>query len=144
MTINAAGVFIKGAIVHLNGAGAALSGVAGSIVAPMKPQIADPADDNKPGSKITLEKRSKARAERTFKPNAGGADDPNKVKTHWIKIKLVDEAGQPVAGEQYKITLPDGSVDSGSLDEKGEAEIKGIDPGSCKVTFPNLDKDAWE
>ena len=151
VSINSGGVFIKGTMVMLNSGGAALGGSAGSIVAPMKPLIADPADDNKPGSKITLEKRSKARAERTFKPaaagagGAGGADDEkNKVKTHWIKIKLVDEAGQPVTGEQYKITLPDGSVDTGSLDEKGEAEIKGIDPGSCKITFPNLDKDAWE
>lgn len=160
VTINSSGIFIKGTMVMINSGGAALSGSAGSLVAPMKPQIADPADDNKPGSKITLEKRSKARQERTFNPNASGgaggaggangandanaANDPNKDKTHWIKIKLVDEAGKPVPGEQYKITLPDNSVASGTLDEKGEAEVKGIDAGNCKVTFPNLDKDAWE
>jgi type VI secretion system secreted protein VgrG len=50
-----------------------------------------------------------------------------------------------VPGEEYQVTLPDGStVASGTLDEKGKARVEGIDPGSCKVTFPNLDKDAWK
>ena len=44
-----------------------------------------------------------------------------------------------------KITLPDGStVASGTTDEKGRARVDGIDPGTCKVTFPELDRDAWE
>jgi type VI secretion system secreted protein VgrG len=68
----------------------------------------------------------------------------NQQKTHWIEIELVDEDGKPVPGETYAITLPDGSVASGSLDEKGKARVEGIDPGTCKVTFPNLDKEAWE
>ena len=49
-----------------------------------------------------------------------------------------------MAGEAYQVTMSDGSVDSGTLDEKGFAHVKNIDPGSCKITFPNLDKDAWE
>jgi hypothetical protein len=32
---------------------------------------------------------------------------------------------------------------SGTLDENGFARVEGIDPGQCKVTFPDLDKDAW-
>ena len=41
--------------------------------------------------------------------------------------------------------LPDGeTVAQGSLDEKGWARVDGIDEGSCKVTFLDLDKDAWE
>ncbi len=43
------------------------------------------------------------------------------------------------------ITLPDGStVATGTTDEKGRARVEGIDPGTCKVTFPELDKDAWK
>jgi type VI secretion system secreted protein VgrG len=149
ITINAAGIQIQGTMVMINSGGAALPGVPGTIVPPTPPQVADPADDAKPGSKWVLEKRSAARKEKTFKPSSGaggggGADDKNKEKKHFIKIKLVDEAGKPVPGEAYKITLPDGRVTTGSLDEKGEAEVTGIDPGNCKVTFPNLDKDAWE
>ena len=62
----------------------------------------------------------------------------------WIEIELVDENDQPVQGERYRIELPDGTVRQGTLDSKGQARIGGIDPGNCKITFPNLDKDAWE
>jgi hypothetical protein len=62
----------------------------------------------------------------------------------WIEIELVDEENQPVPGEKYRIDLPDGSVVEGNLDSKGKARREGIKPGTCKVTFPNLDKEAWE
>ncbi|MGB9466239.1 MAG: hypothetical protein WBR10_14110 [Candidatus Acidiferrum sp.] len=65
------------------------------------------------------------------------------TKTSWVSIELVGDDGKPVPGEAYQITLPDGSVVQGSLDEKGRAKVNGFDPGTCKVTFPNLDKDAW-
>lgn len=62
----------------------------------------------------------------------------------WIKIELVDEEDQPVPKEKYRIELPNGKPREGILDSKGFARIDGIDPGTCKITFPNLDKDAWE
>jgi len=72
------------------------------------------------------------------------AQQKAKPKPTWIEIELVDEDGAPVPGEKYEITLPDGSVKTGTLDAVGIARVERIDPGSCKVTFPNLDKDAWE
>lgn len=65
-------------------------------------------------------------------------------KTHWIAIQLVDEKGHPVAGEDYRVTLPDGTIIEDSLDEHGKAKISGIDSGTCKVSFPNRDKDVWK
>jgi hypothetical protein len=65
-------------------------------------------------------------------------------KKSWIAIELVDEDGKPVPGEDYKITLPDGTAIEGTLDAKGRDRIKGIDPGKCKITFPNRDKDTWD
>jgi hypothetical protein len=32
----------------------------------------------------------------------------------------------------------------GTLDQNGFASVDGIDPGIGKITFPELDKDAWE
>jgi hypothetical protein len=64
-------------------------------------------------------------------------------KKSWIAIKLVDQDGNPVPGEEYRITLPDGSTVEGDLDKKGFARVNGIDPGTCQITFPNLDKDIW-
>ena len=57
---------------------------------------------------------------------------------------VVVEAGQPVAYERYRVTAPDGTVREGFLNAKGLGRVDGIDPGTCKITFPNLDKDAWE
>jgi len=68
--------------------------------------------------------------------------DPN--KTSWVEIQMVDEAGVPVQGEQFKVTLPDGSEVEGQLDTGGLVRLEGIDPGTCQITFPNLDKNAWE
>ena len=65
-------------------------------------------------------------------------------KKHWIQIELVDKENKPVKGEDFKLSLPDGTVIEGSLDEHGRSRIEGIDPGTCTVTFPNLDKDSWE
>lgn len=65
-------------------------------------------------------------------------------KKHFVAIQMLDEEGRPAAGEDFKLTLPDGTVQEGNLDQHGKARINGIDPGSCKITFPNLDKDSWE
>jgi type VI secretion system secreted protein VgrG len=97
------------------------------------------ADDASPGALAAIQKNQV-----TGPPTHTPDSEENKEKKSWIDIELVDEAGKPMAGEAYQITLPDGSVDSGTLDEKGFAHVKNIDPGSCKITFPNLDKDAWE
>jgi hypothetical protein len=57
---------------------------------------------------------------------------------------LTDEHGKVVPGEPYRLVLPDGqTLAEGTLDEKGFARVEGVDAGSCKVTFPNLDKSAW-
>jgi len=62
----------------------------------------------------------------------------------WIEIELVDEENQPVAGKKYRITLADGkTIAQGMTDSSGLARIAGIDPGTCEVTFPDLDQDAW-
>ena len=66
-------------------------------------------------------------------------------KKSWIEIELVDEEDNPVPGERYEITLPDGTtVARGTLDENGFARVDGIDPGECQVTYPELDRDTWE
>ena len=68
------------------------------------------------------------------------------LRKTWIEIELVDEADAPVPGMAYRVELPDGSVSEGVLDDKGLARIEGFVKGSgqCKVTFPSLDKEAWD
>lgn len=61
----------------------------------------------------------------------------------WLEIELVDEEGNPVPGEQYAIEIPGGATRVGRLDEQGRARIEGLDPGTCQVSFPNVDARRW-
>ena len=48
-------------------------------------------------------------------------------------------------GEQYVVTLPDGEEVPGILDANGFARIDQIeDAGTCKVSFPKIDSNAWK
>jgi type VI secretion system secreted protein VgrG len=156
ITIDMSGVAIKGMpMVQINSAGAALSDSPGSLVPPLAPSDPAPADRANPGalgSGTSGSPNSGKAALSTVTPatrNDGPTHDPsspeNVDKKHWIEIELEDEDGNPIPGEPYSITLPDGStVADGTLDEKGTARVDHIDAGTCKVTFPRLDQEAWK
>jgi hypothetical protein len=68
-----------------------------------------------------------------------------KKKVAWIAIELVDQDGEPVPDQPYKVELPNGSSRTGNLDSQGKARIEGIDPpGTCKISFPELDAADWK
>ncbi len=124
------------------------SGKAGTPVAPAAPDVAEDADVADPGEVAEIKAEQKQ--------NKAGKYGSEQVKPHkpteeeieeksWIEIELVDEEDEPVPGEKYKITLPDGeTIAEGTLDNNGFARVEGIDKGTCKITFPELDKEAWE
>ncbi len=123
------------------------SGKAGKAINPAKPTVALEADVADPGeiaelkSQQTQSKEGKYGSEEV-KPHK---EEETDEELHWIEIELVGEDDEPISGEKYKITLPDGSVASGTLDQKGCARVEGIkDAGDCQITFPDLDKEAWE
>ncbi|MBX9601321.1 MAG: type VI secretion system tip protein VgrG [Bryobacteraceae bacterium] len=175
ITINSAGIQIRGAMVLINSGGAPLSVPPGSLVPATAPVDAVDADNAVTGqvSQVRSHPRfqpsrqiqflagqislgSQAPVEHSQVPPAppallqvdAPAHDPreeeNREKKSWVEIKLVDEEGNPVPGEMYAITLGDETIASGTLDEKGFARVDHIDPGQVRITFPNLDKDAWE
>jgi len=65
-------------------------------------------------------------------------------KKHWIEIALLDENGNPVPDQEYTIKLPSGETVTGTLNSKGRARVEGIDAGTCRVTFQNLDQHSWK
>lgn len=128
----------------------AKSGTAGSPVSPAAPEAPEEADVADPGKvaeikKEQIEKKEgKYGSEKTqpFKPPS--EEDEEATKKSWIEVELVGEDDKPIPGEKYEIKLPDDTVATGTLDDKGFARIEGIEPGDCKICFPNLDKEAWE
>jgi hypothetical protein len=152
----------------------AMSGNAGSAVSPADPKAATDADVADPGQAAALQASQKQQQKQgryntispaPFKPptpgqgsgstgSTGGTSDSSSSSTDnsqqnqpktYIEIKLEDTEGRPVAGESYKVTLPDGqTVAEGTLDQNGFARIDGVDPGQCQVTFPNMDKTVWD
>ncbi len=122
-------------------------GTAGTPVAPVAPEVAAEADVADPGEAAKVKAKQIENQEGKYgtpvvKPHKPTEEDIEEKS--WIEIELVDEEGNPVPGEKYRITLPDQSVAQGTLDEKGFARVEGVDPGTCQITFPDLDKDAWE
>jgi len=127
------------------------TGNAGSPVAPSDPQNALEADKDDPGKveDVKAEQRQsqagKYGTNQTKPFKSPETAEERKEKNSWISIKMTDEANKPVTGLAYRVTMPDGeTVAEGTLDDKGAARINGILPGSCKVTFPTLDKEAWK
>jgi type VI secretion system secreted protein VgrG len=134
------------------------SGTACNLVPPTAPEVAKDADSADPGEvekTKAAERTSKTgkygqqQVDKYHKPNdtsaassgeGGGQNDEEQKKKSWIAIKLKDSDGEPVPGEPYKVTLPDGSVATGSTDANGEARVTGFDPGQCKVEWTKLDK----
>lgn len=70
--------------------------------------------------------------------------EKSQVKKAWIEIILVDAEGKPMPGVKYRITPPGGTPKEGRLNEHGQAGLYQIEPGNCKITFPDLDKEAWD
>ncbi len=61
----------------------------------------------------------------------------------WVEIQMVGADDRPISGERYEVVLPGGERKTGTTDAAGKARFSGIDPGSCTVSFPDLDEDAW-
>jgi len=60
----------------------------------------------------------------------------------WVCVELVDEDGNALEGEDYEITLSDGSVRKGKT-AKSPFYADQIPDGVCSMKFPNLHKNYW-
>ena len=149
INIGPGGIDIVGPMVKINSGGAAGSGTAASLVPPSAVVAADAAATAKPGADGAYsplgEKRPKAGPNDSSSTRHDPESDENRDKRHYVEVELVDDDGKPVPGEAVCVTLPDGTtVAQGVTNEKGLYRVDNIDPGSCKISFPNLDKDAWK
>lgn len=79
-------------------------------------------------------------------PRQPGARPPVNEPKDWIAIELMDDSDppKPVPYKKYRIELPDSSIREGMLDSNGQAWFRGIDPGTCQVSFPTFHGDDWK
>ena len=70
--------------------------------------------------------------------------EPREEDVEWIEIVLVDEDEIPVANEPYEIVLSDKRVRRGVTNVNGVIRYERIPSGTCKLTFPRLDKTEYE
>ncbi|MDV3349043.1 DNA circularization N-terminal domain-containing protein [Leptothoe sp. LEGE 181152] len=66
------------------------------------------------------------------------------VETAQIVLLLVDEAGNAIANTAYDLLLPDGTRQSGQLDNQGRAQIEARLTETYSLSFPELDAADWE
>jgi hypothetical protein len=74
----------------------------------------------------------------------GDAVAPCPLRAHWVEIQLIGEDGAPIGGVRYRIEPPTGPGREGVLDGDGSGGYYEISAGTCKVSFPDLDMDAWQ
>lgn len=65
------------------------------------------------------------------------------LPTTWIEIRLVDDEDQVLEMVPYLLTLSDGQVIRGRIDERRGILRNNLDPGVCRFTLPDLDQAAW-
>lgn len=106
---------------------------------PEAPVNAEDAAVADPGQQTSLKE---TQAEQQTSQQQASQDDKNEdEKTHWIGIELQDDEGNPIPEEEYQVKLPDGTIKSGRLDDKGKAKVEGIPQGgTAEVTFPRIHK----
>jgi uncharacterized protein (DUF2345 family) len=73
---------------------------------------------------------------------APAAAPPTEAPRTWIEAALVDMDGQPMPGERYRITLPDGTAHEGRLDAYGRVRLDQIVAGEAVIVWPDLDAEA--
>jgi len=147
IVLSPSGVFIEGPMIHLAGApGPYVPPVNLIVTGPAPPEEASAADRTKPGRDTRYDKDPDDPTTPDF-PEIPDPDDPDDVDpptdTAWVEIELIDQNGEPVPGEPYRLIDSAGRVFKGSLDQQGFKHIDGVAPGECQVTFPKRDRSVW-
>ena len=65
-------------------------------------------------------------------------------ETTWVEIEFIDMIDEPLVGERYIVTLPDGTEKTGRTGPTGIIRVECESADSCDFTFPDLDQEAWE
>lgn len=79
----------------------------------------------------------------TAAPAPAPAPRPAVATQTWIEFEIQFEDGSPFMGNCV-VELPGGVRSEGAPDDQGVIRIERLDPGTCKISFPELDAPAWK
>ena len=89
------------------------------------------------GAEPVESRRARQEEEKESKSQQPSA--PKKPEKTWVRFKLLDEDGEPMDGEPYRMVDSNGSLRTGKLDKDGCVYIPPIlTPGNCTITFPEI------
>ncbi len=76
---------------------------------------------------------------------ASAADQKTEdLKQFPVELELVDQDGEPLEGEPFRVEFPDGTLVDGVTGPHGKTTVFGTAEGQAKVSFPRLDGKAWD
>jgi hypothetical protein len=73
----------------------------------------------------------------------GGSAEPP-IDGDFLMLELLDTEGVPFAGARYRVLDSADKVHEGALDGSGRAMLEGLEPGTCKVSFPDFPNESWD
>jgi type VI secretion system secreted protein VgrG len=127
LQIDASGVTIVGKMVRINAGGS--------------PGDAPPSQPDPPDEAAEASVTPPALPDAPGPPEVLAPKGAGEFSADWIELVLVeeDDPSKPVPYAPYRLTLPDGKVVLGRLDEHGRALVSGIPSGVCQVAWPEND-----
>jgi hypothetical protein len=87
--------------------------------------------------------RSAEPAPMPAEPPPKRAPAPAPKKKSWIEVRFLDASGEPISPGRYRIELPNKSIQEGTISSAGIIHLEGIDPGSCRISFLDLEDAEW-
>jgi hypothetical protein len=77
-----------------------------------------------------------------FRITIGGvSEDSGLLKfIDWLEVKTENEFGKTLKDLEYTLTLPDGTLKKGKLNDEGKITEDNLPPGPCRLEFKDIDE----
>jgi len=60
------------------------------------------------------------------------------TKKTFVALELVDQDGEPVVGRRFRVVTGNDIVHEGTTNAEGKARVRDVDPGTCRIVFPEI------
>lgn len=68
-------------------------------------------------------------------------EEPEREEQHWVEFRVGSETGESLEGTSYKVTLPGGRIEQGTLGADQTIKIEGVrDPGEAQIEINQPDE----